>query len=83
MPSRCEKCSSFELQLRQIQVEIDAAIIQRDAGFKSEEGRRQVEAILTEKLALFHQTRMNYELHRQKSHDISHRRRIRSTKRGA
>ena len=77
MPVPCEKCSSFELKLRELEAEIQTAIKTRDAGFDSEEERQSIEGILTEKFALFHQTKLSYDQHRQKTHEISHRHGIR------
>lgn len=64
MPPQCDKCMTLERQLRDIEIEIEAAIDRRDSGTASEEDG----ARLTKKLSLFHQTKLIYDLHKQRSH---------------
>ena len=77
MPFPCEKCSSFEVKLRELEADIQSAIKKRELGFHSEKERENTEAMLTQMLAIFHQTEASYELHKHKSHEISHRHQIR------
>jgi len=55
---------TLERQLRDIEIEIEADVAKRDSGTASEED----EARLGEKLSLFHQTKLIYDLHKQRSH---------------
>jgi len=64
LPAQCDKCMTLERQLRDIEIEIETDIAKRDSGAASEED----EARLTEKLSLFHQTKLIYDLHKQRSH---------------
>jgi len=64
VPSQRDKCMTLERQLRDIEIEIEAEIAKRDSVPFSDEG----EAKLAEKLSLLHQTKLIYDLHKQRSH---------------
>ena len=68
MPPKCDKCISLERQLRDIEVEIEAEIDRRDSGINSSQEQQASQERLTEKLSLFHQTKLIYDLHMQRSH---------------